>query len=77
MSDEIKVKPTPIQRNVLDVAMELTQLYYECVTPKGVEEIQETFSKFYTTAATCEACPGWKLIDQASPNIIDAYKKQR
>lgn len=53
MADNINVSPTPIQRNAEDVAIELTQLYYE----KGdysasitIEEIQETYSKFYATA---------------------------
>lgn len=29
MSETIKVEPTPIQRNMFDVAVELTKFFYE------------------------------------------------
>lgn len=50
MADDIRVNPTPIQRNTLDVATELTQLYFSRVAFESIEEIQETFLKFYTVA---------------------------
>ncbi|WP_297422120.1 hypothetical protein [Clostridium sp.] len=55
MADNINVnaEPTPIQRNAEDVAIELTQLYYEkgdYTAPITIEKIQETYSKFYATA---------------------------
>lgn len=50
MSNEVKVRPTPIQRNLNDVAMELTQLYYKGVGPESVEELQKTYCKMYATA---------------------------
>jgi hypothetical protein len=28
MADEVRISPTPIQRNLLDVAVDLTNLYY-------------------------------------------------
>jgi hypothetical protein len=49
MAEEIKVSPTPIQRNLLDVATELTKLYYETHTPSDVEEVKNTYSEFYKT----------------------------
>lgn len=51
MADELKVIPTPIQRNSLDVAMELTQLYYSAYGIKeNIDEIQHDFLKFYAIA---------------------------
>lgn len=50
MPDNVSVTPTPIQRNILDVAMELTQLYYNSHQTGSLEEMQETFSKFYAVA---------------------------
>lgn len=47
MADEIKVSQAPIQRNLLDVAIELTKLYYESCTPKDVEEVKNTYGEFY------------------------------
>jgi hypothetical protein len=47
MADEIKVAPTPIQRNELDVATELTQIYFKSRTPESVEDIQITFAKMF------------------------------
>ena len=50
MSDEVKVIPTPIQRNLNDVAMELTELYYRSINSNSIEKIQEVYKKFYATA---------------------------
>ena len=49
MSDEVKVIPTPIQRNLNDVAMELTELYYRSINSNSIEKIQEVYKKFYAT----------------------------
>ena len=54
MADKIKVEQTPIQRNFLDVAVELTQLYYESYTPGSIKEIQDNFLKFYVVAETAK-----------------------
>lgn len=50
MADQGKVAPTPIQRNLQDVAVDLTNLYYHQKTAKTVEEMQETYLKFYAVA---------------------------
>lgn len=52
MADEIKVSPTPIQRNYNDVAMELTQLYYKAnhTGEYTIERIQEVYKHFYAIA---------------------------
>lgn len=50
MKEEIKIKPTPIQRNEFDVAMELMSMYlhtYDKV--RTVETLQDVFIKFYAT----------------------------
>jgi len=52
MADDIKVSPTPIQRNPLDVATELTQLYSQFASFKSVEDMQEIFLKFFAVAKT-------------------------
>ena len=49
MSDKIEVSPTPIQRNALDVATELTKLYYERFSAESKEEIAEVFLLYYST----------------------------
>ena len=50
MADKVKVMPTPIQRNELDVATELTQLYFRDRNGT-VEEIQSAFLSFAVAAA--------------------------
>jgi hypothetical protein len=55
MAEAINVNPTPIQRNTLDVATELTQLYFKARTPADVEEIQDVYSKFYAVALTMQS----------------------
>lgn len=57
MSNEAKVNPTPIQRNLNDVAMELTQLYYRAQnTGKEytIERIHEVYKHFYAIAVKSE-----------------------
>lgn len=50
MADDVKVKPTPIQRNEFDVAIELTKLYYDSFSVDNKDEVAETFLKFYSVA---------------------------
>ncbi|QNB48515.1 hypothetical protein BR63_19135 [Thermanaerosceptrum fracticalcis] len=54
MPDNISVKPTPIQRNPLDVATELTQLYFSRQPFDTVEDIQNAFLQFYSVAEFAE-----------------------
>lgn len=49
MAETIKVERTPVQRNSLDVAVELTQLYYKQKTPSSLEELKATFTELYKT----------------------------
>lgn len=52
MSNEVKVNPTPIQRNLNDVAMELTNLYFKArnFSDHSIENIQDAYKRFYATA---------------------------
>jgi hypothetical protein len=52
MSQQVSVKPTPIQRNVLDVAMELTALHVHNFGANK-EELDQIFAKYYATAYYC------------------------
>ncbi|WP_099157284.1 hypothetical protein [Virgibacillus ndiopensis] len=52
MAENIKVKPTPIQRNPLDVAMELTKIYIEKGFQTEPENLEDIYSRFYAVAAT-------------------------
>lgn len=52
MSEDIKVSTTPIQRNLNDVAVELTALYFKAQNNAEytIEQIQGAYKEFYTTA---------------------------
>ena len=69
MPEEIKVRPSPVQRNVLDVATELTLLYYSKNSFSSVEQVQETFVSFYAAVRTAEFSGSKDLIDFLPDNI--------
>jgi hypothetical protein len=73
MADEIKVVPTPIQRNEFDVATELTQIYFNSRTPDSVEDIQVTFVKMY--AAVYAAEYGGRLTAHLAALVPEELKK--
>lgn len=54
MADDIRVSPTPIQRNIQDVATDLTQLIYTKWAPESVEEVQETYAKMFAIASALQ-----------------------
>ncbi|AND39535.1 MULTISPECIES: hypothetical protein [Cytobacillus] len=66
MAETVKVKPTPIQRNKFDVAMELTNLH---LRNYGIpeEEVEGVFAKYYALAAYCESSDVYTI-----KNLIDA-----
>jgi hypothetical protein len=51
MSEKVSVKPAPIQRNPLDVAMELLNLHNSKVSVEA-SELSELYAKYYTLAYT-------------------------
>jgi len=69
MPDNIEISPTPIQRNLLDVATELTQLYYSAHSKGDIEEIQRTFYKFYAIAAKARSIDS-ATINANIPNVL-------
>lgn len=54
MADEIKVKPTPIQRNKHDVAIELLQIYIER-TAVNADDLESLYARFYALAQYVES----------------------
>ena len=74
MANEVKVNPTPIQRNVLDVATELTQFYYRGRTVKDADTLAQTFMKFYVTAAVIHGASfsDYKNLKDLVPNELHA-----
>lgn len=75
LADEVKVNPTPIQRNYNDVATELTQLYFSRFGFDNIEEIQEVYTKFYATALLCSNS-GSRLINFVPESLKKAYQER-
>ena len=65
MSNNIKVSPTPVQRNVLDVATELTLLYFKNKPPSVAtnDAISETFIKLHAVASICNGINEKYFVD--------------
>lgn len=76
MSEEIKVKPTPIQRNAFDVAMELTEIYIQRIGIDSEEEIEERFMKYYSIASICGSTHPSKLLDFVPDDLKKAYNQR-
>ena len=59
MSNDIRVEPTPIQRNRRDVAVELLDMYLQhgIYTTNEITEdkIAELYEKYYRVARKCDA----------------------
>lgn len=53
MSETVEVKPTPIQRNLHDVAVELTALTLPHNGKRDADEIERLYRKFYKAAYEC------------------------
>lgn len=77
MSEKIDVKPTLIQRNSLDVAVELTQLYYSKFGMEDSKEVQDIFLKFFAVAETARLINFKDLIEylpEELAQILEKYK---
>jgi hypothetical protein len=53
MTENIKVDPTPIQRNKFDVTLELLDLHLRR-SSVNADQLQELFAKYYALATYCE-----------------------
>jgi hypothetical protein len=71
MAEDIRVNLKPIQRNLHDVALELTQLYYENHHMGDVEEVQETYARFYAIAAKMDYLSNRDFDKMISEEVID------
>lgn len=63
MSENISVSPTPIQRNSLDVAMELLTLHVS-KTPVEANELSELFAEYYSLA---------NILHRKSPSDLKVF----
>ncbi len=70
MSEDINVRPTPIQRNKLDVAMELTQLHTTIYSPGNKDEIAQLFAKYYSLARLLEGSKDKTLLTSFLPEEL-------
>jgi hypothetical protein len=69
MADTVNVKPTPIQRNRLDVAIELVGIHTTRVVVKA-DEIENLFAKYYALVTVLESKPTKELQDLLSPELL-------
>lgn len=70
-----KISPTPIQRNRLDVATELTQLYFESRSSATVNEISEVFAKLYAIVQITETKNNSELQSLVDPELLAKFSK--
>lgn len=61
MADNIRVSPTPIQRNSADVATELVQLHVR-TNPSDADAIGDLYKRYYAIAET---------LRKKSPNDLE------
>jgi len=54
MEEKMVVKHIPVQRNAMDVAVELTQLYFSFHIKAKEEDIKEKYMEFYSIAKALE-----------------------
>jgi len=74
MTEQIKVKPTPIQRNSFDVAMELLQ-HHAKVEGLNADEIEMTFAKYYALAKYCDHARPGNLQSLLSEELLEKVVK--
>lgn len=77
MADDIKVNPTPIQRNTLDVATELTQLFFSRFAFDSEKAIQDAFLKFYAVAEAARLTNFKELTEYMPEELKSIIEKRR
>ncbi|MDD3225012.1 MAG: hypothetical protein PHX70_10005 [Clostridium sp.] len=75
MANEVSTGSVAIQRNVLDVSLELTQMYYKDNSIKNIEDLQETFTVFHTLVCTLQFKGYDQFKDLLGKNIKEMLKK--
>lgn len=68
----MEVKLAPIQRNINDVAIELTELYYSQYKFNSIDELSDTYSKFYSMVSILGVCGTEKMKNY----LPEMFKKQ-
>jgi hypothetical protein len=75
----VKTSPTPIQRNKLDVAMELTELHSRLggFRQSGHQALQQTFAEYYALVSLCEGASYEELEGLVSDEIRSKFTGTR
>lgn len=68
--NNVKVSPTPIQRNKLDAAIDLLNIHRDSYGFKNQEEIETLFAKYYAVAEVCERKSAKDLQELVSEEIL-------
>jgi hypothetical protein len=71
MAENITVKPTPIQRNAFDVAIELLKMHEQRAAIE-VDDLEKTFARYYAIANVCERTSAKELL-----SLIDEELKNK
>lgn len=69
MANDINVKPSPIQRNNRDIAIELTKMYLKDFGIQSLEDMQEVYAKFYAVSTLMERKSYAELEELVSENL--------
>ncbi|MFK9120711.1 hypothetical protein ACJEBK_28260 [Peribacillus frigoritolerans] len=76
---DVKVSPTPIQRNSLDVAMELTQMHKQLMELMGMDfestDIAQTYAGYYALAQTLQRQSVDSLSGLVSDEILAVIRR--
>ncbi|MFF2449354.1 hypothetical protein ACFVSW_20130 [Neobacillus sp. NPDC058068] len=75
MAENIKVSPTPIQRNSADVAMELLKIHLDNARFE-IKDIGELYSQYYSLAKTLEYKSYSDLEEFIPKEIVSKIKIQ-
>lgn len=76
MSDDTKLKPVSIQRNPLDVATDLTLMYYSSHSIESKEDVQDTFLRFYAVSEAARLSNYRELYKYLPESLKEIIKKQ-
>lgn len=72
MSEKMIVEPAPVQRNVFDVAVELTIMHFEKIGYSSKEEFEKQYVRYFATAK----CLNELSIKALSEFADDEVKKE-
>lgn len=73
MSDSIKTIPNPIQRNEIDAAIELTQMYFS-ENQLDLAEMKKVYTEFYSLVKAIHYCSYKSLKEYLPENYKSIIK---